>query len=871
MFDKSMCLSDLLINHLNQILREGFSETGTSCFIFDASGELLSSFSDKAEVMEEITEIARQAALDALNGNASRIQFDRRWMTEIIQHHRQIQGVLVGWIESPQQISLWQRLMQLTRVRIEDSLTTEEEINELSSEILNEHRELELVHILSTRLAGLTEMNLVYHEILKHVVEIVKANCGYIFKLNKAADELRIVQQYPHLTGHNASFPVRFSDELLANIVQTGESILIEDTTHPLWNAESGYPFTPPLMGCALQIGENSLGVILVSREAGAPVFTAGDLKILDASVVQSAVAMMNVSHLENLKRSNQELHQEVAERMQAEEKFRKLFEQSNDAIFIRALDGKIMHVNSRACEMLGYDEDQLQSMTTLSLFAQADYPSAKKAIQTVNDTGSIRFEARYQKRDGEIIDVEISSRIIDPKKGIVQGIVRDITRRKQMEKELRYNARHDALTKLPNRALFFDRLEQSIKNAKRRKGYAFAVLFLDLDRFKVINDSLGHTVGDQLLVEISQRLKDCMRLEDMVARLGGDEFAILLDDIKGLDDAMHVVNRIHKKLARRFNLSGHEVFTNASVGIVLSQTGYDEPESVLRDADMAMYRAKVHGNPYEVFDTEMYINAVERLRMETGLRWALDRKEFRLHYQPIISLETGRIQGFEALIRWQHPDGDLVPPDKFIPVAEETGLIVPIGQWVISEACRQIGIWHAKFPERSDLTINVNLSSKQLMQPDVVEQIGRILKETGIHPRYLKLEITESVIMDSAEFAMTALSQLKAMGLQVQMDDFGTGYSSLSYLHRFPIDVLKIDRSFIMEMNAKNNSKIIQTIVMFAHNMDIGVTAEGIETEEQMVQLQEMDCETGQGYYFSRPVETEAVDALIAADIARQ
>ncbi len=854
MFETGIRLNHLSMSQLNHIIHGEFDETEISCFLFDASSKLLLSFPDKKEVMSEITQIGHEAAIATLKGETYTQQSVKRCLTEVIQHQGQTQGVLVGWIQSPQQASIWPRIMRTTRQRIEDLLATQEEIDELSLEILNDYRELGLIHTLSTQLAGLSDMNLVYNVVLKHIIEIVKAKCGYIFKLDKATDGLDIVQQYPHLTNYNALFPVQLGKGFIGKIAQTGESILIEDDTHPLWDAELDYPFTPPLMGCALQIGKNFLGAIVVAREVGSSVFKAGDLKILESAAQQSASAMMNVSYLEDLKKS--------------EEKFRKLFEQSNDAIFIRSFDGKILDVNSRACEMLGYDADQLRSMTVLSFLTPADFPSVKKAIQIVNETGSIRFESRYQKADRTIIDVEISSRVIDPKKGVVQAIIRDITRQKQMEKDSRHNALHDALTKLPNRTLFLDRLEQAIERVKIRKGYLFAVLVLDLDRFKVVNDSLGHTIGDQLLVEVAHRLKDCIRLEDTVARLGGDEFTILLDGIRDVDDVMRVVGRIHEKLELQFDLNGHEVFTTASIGVVLSQTSYDQPESVLRDADLAMYRAKAHGNPYEVFNTDMYTTAMERLRLETGLRWALERDEFRLYYQPILSLKTGKIKGFEALIRWQHPDGDLVPPGKFIPVAEETGIIIPIGQWVLREACSQISVWQAKFPDKPDLAINVNLSTKQLMQSDIVEQVEEILRETGIHPHCLNLEITESVIMDNPEAAAAVLSQLKAMNLQVQMDDFGTGYSSLSYLHHFPIDVLKIDRSFVSQMEMDSNSKIIQTIVTLAHNLDIEVTAEGIETIEQLSQLKVLACEAGQGYYFSKPLPVEEAEALIVADI---
>ena len=441
-----------------------------------------------------------------------------------------------------------------------------------------------------------------------------------------------------------------------------------------------------------------------------------------------------------------------------------------------------------------------------------------------------------------------------------------NIAQRQQSEELLRHNAFHDGLTNLPNRALFMNRLGHALKRTKRHKDYLFAVLFLDLDRFKVVNDSLGHMVGDQLLVAIARCLESCLRPEDTVARLGGDEFAILLNNIKDVSDAIRVVQRIQEKLTLPFNLSGQEVFTSTSVGIALSTTDYNQPEELLRDADTAMYRAKALGKArYQVFNTAMHDNVVKLLQLENSLRWAVERQELRIHYQPIVSLLTGRITGFEALVRWQHPDRGLVFPDEFISVAEETGVIIPIGYWVLGEACRQTRAWQLQFPENS-LTISVNFSSKQFLQPDLIEQISQILQETGLDARSLKLEITESVIMENLESATAMLLQLRNLGVELHLDDFGTGYSSLNYLHRFPVNVLKVDRSFISRMGViGEKAEIVRTIITLAHNLGIDVTAEGLETAEQLAQLRALQCTHGQGYFFFKPTDNEAAGALIA------
>jgi diguanylate cyclase (GGDEF)-like protein len=410
------------------------------------------------------------------------------------------------------------------------------------------------------------------------------------------------------------------------------------------------------------------------------------------------------------------------------------------------------------------------------------------------------------------------------------------------------------------------DHLQLALARAKRHEDYRFAVLFLDLDRFKVINDSLGHVVGDKLLVGIARRLETAVRPGDTVSRLGGDEFTVLLDDLSDAGEAEAVAGRLLEELAMPYNLGGHEVFISVSIGIALSTTGYQRPEDILRDADTAMYRAKQLGKArYEVFDQAMHTRVMDQLELERDLRRAVERQELFLNYQPIVSMDTGVIRGFEALVRWQHPERGVIPPAKFIPTAEETGLIIPIGIWVLGEACRQMRRWQELCPADEPLTINVNLSGKQFTQPDLLEQIKEVLRETGLDPRSLKLEITESVVMENIETATRMLEQLRALGVELSIDDFGTGYSSLSYLQRFPVGTLKIDRSFVSRMTeSEGTAEIVRTVMRLAQNLGMDVVAEGVETERQREQLRALECEFGQGYYFSRPMDGEAAEAFL-------
>ncbi|HZH89264.1 MAG TPA: PAS domain S-box protein [Pyrinomonadaceae bacterium] len=545
----------------------------------------------------------------------------------------------------------------------------------------------------------------------------------------------------------------------------------------------------------------------------------------------------------------------------ESEERYRELFENANDLIYTHDLAGNFTSLNKTGERITGYTREEAGSLNIAQVIVPEHLALAREMMARKGEVDEATvYEVDIIAKDGRRVPLEVSTRLVyrNGEPCGVQGIARDIAERKHTEAKLLHNAYHDALTGLPNRNLFTDHLQMAVERAKRCPEFVFAVLFLDLDRFKNVNDSLGHTVGDHLLVALSRRLQHCLRPSDVVARLGGDEFAILLNDIGAEPrEAVSLAERVQQELMQPFNLGGHEVFTTASIGIALSTTGYETPEAVLRDADTVMYRAKAQGKArHEVFDQNMHARVVALLRLENDLRRAVERDEFRLQYQPIVSLDTGRVSGFEALVRWQHPELGLIQPGDFISVAEETGVIVELGQWVLEEACRQMRLWQSISPRHNRLKLSVNLSSRQFVQLDLYERIVEVLAQTGLAPTTLQLEITESILMENAHSIVPLLGRLRELGVELAIDDFGTGYSSLSYLSRLkPIHTLKIDRSFIsMGGDDHENSEIVRTIIMLARNMGKEVVAEGIETAEQLARLRTLDCAYGQGYLFSRP-----------------
>jgi PAS domain S-box-containing protein len=570
------------------------------------------------------------------------------------------------------------------------------------------------------------------------------------------------------------------------------------------------------------------------------------------------------------------------------DELFQLITENAADLIAVVDGAGNRLYNSPAYQKVLGYTNEELAAVSSIDQIHPSDRERVLQAAAKARASGhGERLEYRMRHKNGEWRILESTASPIQSNNHAPDRLVivnRDITDRKRAEEMLEHRALHDVLTELPNRALFVDRLKHSLIRARRHSDYTFVVLFIDIDGFKVLNDSLGHSAGDELLIQVARRLSAGFRetdtisrsgpgvpgksSDDSVARLGGDEFTVLLDDVSNPSDAIRVARRILDKIAVPFSIGGQEIVISASIGIAASSNSYEGAEDLLRDAEIAMYRAKQAGKARcEVFDPAMHSSAVRRLKLETDLRRGIEHGELLVYYQPIISLDSGRITGFEALSRWKTLQG-MVSPADFIPIADETGLIVPMNRALYLEACQQLKSWQTKLQCTPPLTMSLNITPRQFAQPDLAKEIGAILNQSRIHPSAVNLEITETIAMGDADHAFSVLSDLKALGVRLSIDDFGTGYSSLSRLPRYPIDALKIDRVFISQMSTDHdNHEIVRLIISLAHSLGLKVVAEGTETQNEVNELKRLKCEMVQGFLYSPPVDSvKAFELLLAS-----
>jgi diguanylate cyclase (GGDEF)-like protein/PAS domain S-box-containing protein len=615
------------------------------------------------------------------------------------------------------------------------------------------------------------------------------------------------------------------------------------------------------------------LGVLSVNNHMKLKHFGKNDESVLMSLADYAAIALVNAGSFEKAQQEIEERKRIETALRESDERYTLAVRGSNDGLWDWNLQTNQIYYSPRWKEMLGYQEEEFTTSPDewFSRIFEGDRERTIRDISTHLHKKTSHFinEHRLRHKDGTYRWALCRGMAVwKDNLGAVRiaGSISDITDRKKAEERLLHDALHDALTGLPNRTLFMDRLNHTIERAKRKEHYLFAVLFLDLDNFKDINDSIGHLVGDQALVKVASNLQGGLRSTDTLARFGGDEFIILLDEITDINGVIRVTDWIKEQFLKPIEVDDHEITTSTSIGVFLSQSEHKTAEDIIRNADIAMYEAKARGRARaEIYDPSMRQRFLKRLNTESALRKAISNNELRVYYQPIVVLQNGKLVGFEALVRWQHPEKGLLLPGDFINIAEETGIITDIDRWVLGEACNQVMIWNQRFKPEQDYEISINISARHITNPELHNYIKHVLNETGLNPNNLKLEITELTIIDQNEFTTRSLANLQNMGIQIQIDDFGIGYSSLAYLSQFPINALKIDQSFISGLLAKSSQReIVEAIVGLSKSLDVNVIAEGVETQEQLKELISLGCKLGQGYLVSYPLESSKIETLL-------
>ncbi len=769
--------------------------------------------------------------------------------------------------------------------RLDDALTralTESRLKHEKTTLMAQLREQLSLQAVLSKIGQSITSSLDIDEVLRRIVEagvkLTQAEEGFLALIDEQTERL-FLRAAMNIDGEKSkTMRLPLSDTLISQVLETLKPVrtTTRSSQDALIKISTGF-LVHSVMHVPIISRENPLGVLTMVNHSSHKPFKEKDEALIHALAGYAAIALDNAG-LYQQSQTELVVRKQIEEALrESEERYALAMDGSNDGLWDWDLRTNQIYFSPRWKSMIGFGVEDFDQ-SPQSWFTRVhpdDVGKLRSDLQSHLDRKTEHFENEHRllHKNGSyrwILSRGQAVWDLDDRAHRIAGSITDITDRKYAEQKLLHYAFYDKLTGLPNRALFLDHLGLTIERAKRRNNYEFAVLFMDLDQFKDVNDSLGHLMGDELLIAVGQLIQKRMRSTDTVARFGGDEFVILLDDIRQQENALQIADWIHTALSMPFYIYQHEVYITASIGIVLNDTQYDRPEDILRDADIAMYSAKTRGKArYEVFNPKMRTLVIERLELATDLRRAIENQELEVHYQVMVSLETGKLLGVEALVRWQHPQRGMLEPNDFIPLAEETGLIISIDRWVMREACRQLHAWQKEFPVFKDIFINVNISGKHLGQSDFISTIQDTLAETGVSPENLTLDITESVIVENRDTAIDLCTQLKGMGVHVQIDDFGIGYSSLSYISGFPINALKIDRRFISAMNEDNSeTSIVQAIIMLAKRLGVSVIAEGIETPGQFNQLKNVGCEYGQGYYISKPLNSSDAKQFLLKSI---
>lgn len=782
-----------------------------------------------------------------------------------------VQDYLIKPIESESLNAAITRALSESRLRREKS--------QLTARLQEQVSWLTILSKVGQSVTSTLDLDEVLRRIVEAAVLLTRAEEGFLALLDTGSEKLFLRAAKNIDEGRTSTMRLPVTDPLVSRVMKTGAPLRTTQNAEksPL-KVCTGF-LVHSLVYAPIIARDRPQGVLSVDNRISRQNFTESDEKLLLALGDYAAIAIENASLYKQAKDDLTERRLAEHALRVSEERYALAVRGANDGIWDWDLKTHQIYYSPRWKSMLGYAENELSNKPEewFGRVHPEDLERVKLDISahTKGLTPHFESEHRIRHRNGSYRWVLSRGLAVSEPSGIawrLAGSMTDITERKYAEEKLLHDAFYDRLTGLPNRALFLDRLRYSLERRKRREDYLFAVLFLDLDRFKDINDSLGHMMGDELLKLAARSLETILRPMDTVARLGGDEFVILLDEISDISDATRVAERVQAQFAASRSLNGYEIFVSASMGIVVSESGYTRPEDMLRDADIAMYRAKALGRArYEVFDPTMRERIMERLSLETDLRQAIEQNQLQIYFQPIVVLRSGRITGFEALVRWHHPTRGLLTPVDFLSIAEDMGLIVAIDRWILRQACLQLREWQGIFRNDPPLTVSVNISGKHIAQADLLDHIRGVLEETQLPSSSLRLEITEGIIMEFNDATTAAISSLRNMGVQIQIDDFGIGYSSLSYLSHFPIGALKIDKSFVQTMvNGGNDLRIVQAIVMLTHGLGISVIAEGVETEAQVAQLKALGCDYGQGLYVSMPKDSTSIKKLLAENYSK-